>query len=119
MMDWLDDLLMTDIYNVTNVFTRAEAILDRLKEDDPAAYAGFTTGAENAEFVKTCHRWAMDAEAAEEQARFYRNRLREYTVVIEQNAETLANGADGLFDFETTLRSSSAAWRTAAWAACV
>ena len=91
---------MTDIYNVTNVFTRAEAILDRLKDDDPAVYARFTEGAEHAEYVKTCHRWAMDAEAAEEQARFYRNRLWEYTVVIEQNAETLANTADTLFDFE-------------------
>ena len=91
---------MTDIYNVTNVFTRAEAILDRLKDDDPAAYARFTEGAEHAEYVKTCHRWAMDAEAAEEQARFCHNRLWEYTVVIEQNTETLANAADTLFDFE-------------------
>lgn len=77
MMDWLDDLLMTDIYNVTSVFTRAETILDKLKDDDPAAYARFTEGAVNAEYVKTCHKWAMDAEAAEEQARFYRQRVNE------------------------------------------
>ena len=100
LMDWLDDKLTKDIYNVTNVYTRAETILDKLKEDDPAAYARFTEGAKNAEYVETCHKWALDAEQVEEQARFYRKRVNEYTVVIEQNTETLSNGSAELFDYE-------------------
>ena len=102
LMDWLDDKLTKDIYNVTNVYTRAETILDKLKEDDPAAYARFTEGAKNAEYVETCHKWALDAEQVEEQARFYRKRVNEYTVVIEQNTETLSNGSAELFDYEKT-----------------
>ena len=39
LMDWLDDTLTRAIYNVINVYTRTEAILERLKDEDPAAYA--------------------------------------------------------------------------------
>lgn len=97
LMDWLDDKLSRDIYNVTNIYTRAETILERLKDSDPSAYAQYT---QNADFVDTCHKWAIDAEYAEEQARLLHQRLSEYTVVIENNAERLANGADSLFDYE-------------------
>ena len=97
LMDWLDDKLSRDIYNVTNIYTRAETILERLKDSDPSAYAQYT---QNADFVDTCHKWAIDAEYAEEQARLLHQRLGENTVVIENNAEMLANGADSLFDYE-------------------
>ncbi|MBQ8953539.1 MAG: hypothetical protein IJ048_05445, partial [Clostridia bacterium] len=42
----------------------------------------------------------IDAEYAEEQARLLHQRLGENTVVIENNTEMLANGADSLFDYE-------------------
>ena len=97
LMDWLDDKLSRDIYNVTNIYARAETILERLKDSDPSAYARYT---QNADFVDTCHKWAIDAEYAEEQARLLHQRLGENTVVIENNTEMLANGADSLFDYE-------------------
>ena len=97
LMDWLDDKLSRDIYNVTNIYARAETILERLKDSDPDTYARYT---QNADFVDTCHKWAIDAEYAEEQARLLHQRLGENTVVIENNTEMLANGADSLFDYE-------------------
>jgi len=97
LMDWLDDTLTRAIYNVINVYTRAEAILERLKDEDPAAYARYT---ENADFVDLCHRWAKDAEVAEEEARLLHQRLGENTVIIENNTEMLANASGDFFDYE-------------------
>ena len=102
LMDWLDDMLSQDIYNVTNVFTRADTLLERMATEDPAAYARF---AENREYVDKCHKWALAAEVLEEEARFLHRRLGEYTVVIEQNTETLAQAQGELFDCETALLS--------------
>ena len=97
LMDWLDDKLNRDIYNVTNVYVRAETILEKLKDEDPDAYARLT---QNADFVETCHKWAMDAEAAKEEARLLDKRLGENTVVIENNTEMLVNCGDSLFIYE-------------------
>ena len=102
MLDWLDHKLFRDIYNVTNVFTRAETILEKMKDEDPAAYAHFTDGmAYDAAFQGKCHSMVLDAEAVEEEARYFRRRIQENMVVIEQNTETLSEAQGQLFDFET------------------
>ena len=102
LMDWLDDKLFRDIYNVTNVFTRAETILEKMKDEDPAVYAHFTDGtAYDAAFQGNCHSMVLDAEAVEEEARYFRRRIQENMVVIEQNTETLSEAQGQLFDFET------------------
>lgn len=97
LMDWLDDKLTREIYNVINVYARAEAILERLKDSDSDAYAQYT---QNADYLDICHKWAMDAEVVEEKGRLLRKRVGENTVVIESNTEMLANAADSLFEHE-------------------
>ena len=100
LVDWLDDLLSRDIYHVTNVFTRADSRLERMKADDAAAYASFTEGAEYAGFAEDCHKAMLAAEAIEEKARFLRFSIEEEATLIEDHAEQLANLADSLFDSE-------------------
>ena len=100
LMDWLDDMLSQDLYHVTNVFTRADTALSRMKADDPAAYARFTQGTEFAGFAEQCHSDMLAAEAIEEQARFLRNAIGEEATLIENNTERLANLDSQLFDAE-------------------
>ena len=97
LMDWLDDKLTREIYNVINVYARAEAILEHLKDSDSDAYAQYT---QNAYYLDICYKWAMDAEVVEEKGRLLRKRVGENTVVIESNTEMLANAADSLFEHE-------------------
>jgi hypothetical protein len=35
MLDWLDDLLKTDIYYICTTFVRAQTVLERMKTEDP------------------------------------------------------------------------------------
>lgn len=99
--DWLDDKLSREIYHVNNVFTRVDVMLATLQTDDPEAYARFTDGsAYSAEYPAKCREWMLDIEALEEEAQYCQTRTRECITVIEQNAELLANEADGLFDYE-------------------
>ena len=97
LLDWLDDTLAREIYNVTSVFARAEMILERLMDEDPETYARLTG---NADFVETCHRWAMEAVLVKDEARLLRKRVGENTVVIESNTEMLINASDRLFEYE-------------------
>ena len=111
LMDWLDDKLTREIYNVINVYTRAETILELLKDTDPEAYAQYT---QNAYYLDICQKWAMDAEVVEEKGRLLRKRVGEYTVVIESNTEMLANASDSLFEHEKARLSEQIREATAA-----
>lgn len=35
MLDWLDDLLKTDIYYICTTFVRVQTVLERMKTEDP------------------------------------------------------------------------------------
>lgn len=101
-MDYLEDKISKDLFNVTSVFTRAETLLDDMRTADPDAYARFT-GGDNAQYVEDCHWWVLETEKVEEEMRFLDKRLRENVSIIEQNTEYLANSdADTLFDYEIT-----------------
>ena len=42
MLDWLDDQLKTDIYYVSTTFARAQALLERMKTENPERHVFFT-----------------------------------------------------------------------------
>ena len=101
LVDWLEDKLDLEIYNVASVFLRANTLLEKLQMNDPAAYNRFmgSTPA-SAEYAKLCQEWMLSTESLEEEARYYSTRVKEYTTTIEMNTETLANEADKLYDYE-------------------
>ena len=98
--DWLDDLLDTELYSAVSTFTEILTILEQLEKDEPARYAALTSSSTYAEYLEKTRTFAGDARAAEQEARLLHERLTEYTVVIQQNTETLANAAGGLFEHE-------------------
>ena len=99
-LDWLDELIKTDAYYVNHSFSQINTILDDLEKQEPVTYGRLTGNAKYAEYQENCRTYAMTSEAISEQANLFRNRLQEYTAVIQQNTETLLNCKDTLFDFE-------------------
>ena len=99
-MDYLENKTTRDLFNVMSVFTRAETMLEKMRTDDPDAYARFT-GGDQSRFVEDCHWWVQEADKVQEKARYLNKRLGENVSIIEQNTEYLANSDDGmLFDYE-------------------
>ena len=99
LLDWLDDMLRTDIYNVTEVYSRANTKLSKLETQDPVTYARLT-GSPYSEYAKDCTTFALDAEEMEQQARLLHNRVTECINQIEQNVQILENNSNTLFDHE-------------------
>ena len=88
MLDWLDSMLKTELYNVAQLFSQAETNLERMQTENPADYLRYTCG-ENEKFVKDCHQYAIDLELAEETTRFLRTRLQENITEIQLGVEML------------------------------
>ena len=99
LIDWLDDKLNKEFYNVVSVFSRADSLLERMQADDPASYAEFTSG-EFAGYEDMLRQFMFDTEVIEESAHFLRDRLGDYIALIENTAETLANRSGSLFETE-------------------
>ena len=99
LIDWLDDKLNKEFYNVVSVFSRADSLLERMQADDPASYAEFTSG-EFAGYEDMLRQFMFDTEVIEESAHFLRDRLGDYIALIENTAETLANRSGNLFETE-------------------
>ena len=99
LIDWLDDKLTKEFYNVVSVFSRADSLLERMQADDPASYAKFTSG-EFAGYEDMLRQFMFDTEVIEESAHFLRDRLGDYTALIENTAETLANRSGSLYETE-------------------
>lgn len=101
MLDWLDDLLKTDIYYICTTFVRAQTVLERMKTEDPEQYDYFTaSGTWGPEYYQMCREMAATMEAAGERGRFLRTRLREQVLAIEQDVQTLSAGGGELFGYE-------------------
>ena len=99
-MDYLENKTTKDLFNVISVFTRAETMLEKMRVDDPDAYARFT-GGDHSRYVEDCRWWVQEADKVQEKARFLSKRLSENVSIIEQNTEYLANSDDDvLFDYE-------------------
>ena len=99
-MDYLENKTTRDLFNVISVFTRAETMLEKMRVDDPDAYARFT-GGDHSRYVEDCRWWVQEADKVQEKARFLSKRLSENVSIIEQNTEYLANSDDDvLFDYE-------------------
>ena len=99
MLDWLDSMLKTELYNVAQLFSQAETNLERMQTENPADYLRYTCG-ENEKFVKDCHQYAIDLELAEETTRFLRTRLQENITEIQLGVEMLVNSGENLFEHE-------------------
>ena len=65
LVDWLGDKLSKDFYNVASVFSRADSMLQRMKTDDPASYASFTSS-EYAGFEYKLHTYMIQTESIKE-----------------------------------------------------
>ena len=101
LLDWLDDMLKKDIYYVSSTYMNAQTILERMREEDPDQYAYFTdSGKWTPDHYELCRALVLMMEDAKSQARFLRTRVTDQVLVIEQNSEALAAGADTLFNYE-------------------
>ena len=62
--DWLGDELSGRIYSVTNVFIRADTLLEKFRTDEPEVYARLTDDSiYDAQFVDRCRQWVLDTES--------------------------------------------------------
>jgi len=100
LLEWLNDMLRTKFAAVNSTFTRLDTLLEDLKTEDPITYARLTGSGDNAKYHELSHTYALQAEEAREKARFYKNRLEEYSVAVEQYTDALVNYSDTLFDYE-------------------
>ena len=111
LIDWIDEIIKTDLYDVTDPFVRLQKSLEKMKEETPDIYDKYTVG--NEEKVNTANNMVKNLAVAEGQAVYFRNRLEECLVTVEQNAEQLANEGDELFDSEIALLSEQVREATA------
>ena len=76
MLDWLDDQLKTDIYYVSTTFARAQALLERMKTEDPkSGSAVFNANEFTCDFDKEME-LSLEVDASEQGYRsFYIPRL--------------------------------------------
>ena len=99
LVDWLDDKLSTDFYNVARVFSRADSLLARMKTEDPASYAKFTAS-EYAGFEYKLHTYMIQTESIEEKAHHIKDRLGDNVALIENSAEAIFAQPADLFETE-------------------
>ena len=99
LVDWLDDKLSTDFYNVASVYSRADSLLARMKTEAPASYAKFTAS-EYAGFEYKLHTYMIQTENIAEKAHHMKDRLGDYVALIENTAEMMYAQPADLFESE-------------------
>ncbi len=99
LVDWLDDKLSTDFYNVASVYSRADSLLARMKTEAPASYARFTAP-EYAGFEYKLHTYMIQTENIAEKAHHMKDRLGDNVALIENTAETMYAQPADLFETE-------------------
>ena len=111
LMDWVDDIVKTDIYDMTDPFVRTQNALETMKEEAPDLYEKYTAG--NEERVDLVYTVVKNSSLSEGEAVYFRNRLEECLVTVDQNLERLTNEGDELFDSEIALLSEQVREATA------
>ena len=104
LLDWISDTMDDRVNAISDVFLRAEALLDRMRAEDPDLYASLTgSGGYGAEYLARCRSVAENAESTRQLLLYYEDRLNAHVTMIDQMSELLeteALGSDLLFDHD-------------------
>ena len=100
-LDWLDDVMSTNLFNVEDILSRASVAMTKLKQSNPDAYERLSGGDPRyREMVIYLRQMHLDAEALREEMRYYKDTLEERSNLIAEMGRQLEEEGGGMFSSE-------------------